>query len=160
MHIKHSVEIGVAVIDTAAPPLLAAEAALNGAFALAGMTEKVTAQLVVRMTGPLTRELLFAFTDKATGQPITHFYEELTQTLHVMTTDSDFSRFAHEHAGELGLDGRFSVAMRPLELETYHVYANSVPMSLGQQVKQLCNSQGSMLTALPDIRVLHDVGRL
>lgn len=42
------------------------------------MTEKVTAELVVRGTGPLTRALLIAFTDKATGQPITHFEEELT----------------------------------------------------------------------------------
>lgn len=62
------------------------------------MTEKVTAELVARETGPLTRELLIAFTDKATGQPITHFDEELTQELHVLATDSDFSSFVHEHA--------------------------------------------------------------
>lgn len=134
MHIKHPIEIGVAGTGTAALPSFAAEAALRGAFALPSMTEKVTAELVVRKTGLLTRELLFAFTNKATGQPITHFDEELTQKLHVMATDSDFSSFVHEHAGELGLDGRFRIAMRFPKPGTYHVYADAVPMSLGQQV--------------------------
>ncbi len=134
MHIKHLLEIGVAVTDTAALPSFAAEATLRGAFALSGMAEKVTAELVVRATGPLTRELLIAFTDKATGQPITHFDEELTQELHMLATDSDFSSLVHEHGGKPGLDGRVRVAMHFPKPGTYHVYADAVPMSLGQQV--------------------------
>lgn len=133
MHIKHFLAISTAAIGTAALPPSAA-AALKGTFALPSMTEKVTAELVVRETGPLTRELLIAFTDKATGQPITHFDEELTQELHVLATDSDFSSFVHEHADKLGLDGRFKVAMRFPKPGTYHVYADAVPMGLGQQV--------------------------
>lgn len=124
MHIKHLLAIGVAVIGTAALPSFAAEATLKGAFVLPGITEKVTAELGVRVTGPLTRELLIAFTDKATGQPITHFDEELTQELHILATDSDFSSFVHEDAGKLGLDGRFRVAMRFPKPGTYHVYAD------------------------------------
>ncbi|WP_416046768.1 hypothetical protein [Cupriavidus basilensis] len=130
MHIKHLLAIGVATIGTAALPLRAAEATRMSAFALPSMTEKVTAELVVRETGPLTREWLIAFTDKATGQPITHFGEEF----HVLATDSDFSNFAHEHAGKLGLDGRFRFALRFPTPGTYHVYADAVPMGLGQQV--------------------------
>ena len=122
MHIKHLLAIGVAVIGTAALPSFAAEATLKGAFVLPGITEKVTAELGVRVTGPLTRELLIAFTDKATGQPITHFDEELTQELHILATDSDFSSFVHEDAGKLGLDGRFRVAMRFPKSGTYHGY--------------------------------------
>lgn len=134
MQIKHILAIGVAVIGIAAPPSFAAEVTLKGVFAQPGMTQKVTAELVVRETGPLTRELLIAFTDKATGQPITHFKEELTQELHVLATNSDFSSFVHEHAGKLGLDGRFRVAMRFPKPGTYHVYADGMPMRFGQQV--------------------------
>jgi len=134
MHIKRLLAIGVAVIGTPALPSFAAGATLRGAFALPGMTEKVTAELVVRETGPLTRELRIAFADKTTGQPITHFDEELTQALHVLATDSGFSSFVHEHAGKPGLGGRFRVAMRFPKPGTCHVYADAVPRGLGQQV--------------------------
>lgn len=42
MHIEHLLEIGVAVIGTAALPSFAAETTLRGAFALPSMTEKAT----------------------------------------------------------------------------------------------------------------------
>lgn len=134
VNIKNLLAVGAAVAGTAALPSIAAEAPLKGVFALPGMTEKVTAELVVRETGPLTRELRIAFSDKATGQPIRQFDEELTQELHVLATDSDFSSFVHEHAGKRGEDGRFSVAMRFPKPGTYHVYADAVPKGLGQQV--------------------------
>ncbi|WP_198972397.1 hypothetical protein [Xylophilus sp. ASV27] len=123
-----------AVLAAAAAPSFAAQAALQGAFALPGVTGKATAELVVRETGPLTRELLIAFSDKATGRPITQFDQELTQELHVLGTDSGFSSFVHEHAARLGPDGRFRVAMRFPKPGTYHVYADAVPSGLGQQV--------------------------
>ncbi|QNK69161.1 hypothetical protein [Variovorax sp. PAMC26660] len=134
MSIKNLLAIGAAVIGTAALPSIAAQAPLKGTFALPGVTEKATAELVVRETGPLTRELLIAFTDKATGRPITQFDEELTQELHVLATDTDFSSFVHEHAGKRGADGRFSVAMRFPKPGTYHVYADAMSKGLGQQV--------------------------
>lgn len=134
MNIKHLLAIGATVAGTAALPSFAAQATLKGTFALPSVTEKVTAELVVRETGLLTRELLIAFTDKATGRPITQFDEELTQELHVLATDSDFSSFVHEHAGKRGSDGRFSVAMRFPKPGTYHVYADAMPKGLGQQV--------------------------
>ncbi|PWF40524.1 hypothetical protein [Massilia glaciei] len=134
MRIKHIIAVGVAMIGASAPPAFAAERILQGVFALPGTTEKVTAELVVRKAGPLTRELLIAFTDKATGRPITRFDEELTQQLHVLATDSAFSSFVHEHAGGLRPDGRFRVTLRFPKPGTYHVYADAVPKGLGQQV--------------------------
>jgi hypothetical protein len=100
-------------------PHLAPGTSFKGVFALPGTTEKVTAELVVRTVGPLARALSIAFTDKATGQPMTHFDEELSHELHVLATDSDFSSFMHEHADRLGPDGRFRVALhfpKPLSL--------------------------------------------
>lgn len=134
MNIKNALAIGAVAAGTAALPSIAAEAIVKGAFALPGVTEKVTSELVVRETGPLTRELLIAFSDKATGQPIKHFDEELTQELHVLATNSDFSSFVHEHASKRGADGRFSVAIRFPKPDTYHVYADVMPKGLGQQV--------------------------
>lgn len=133
MRTKHASD-GAAVTDAAALAAFAAQPTLKGKFALIRITEKVTAELVVRETGPLARELLITFTDKSTGLPITQFDEELTQQLHVLATDSDFSSFVHEHAGKAGVDGRFRVAMRFPKPATYHVYADAVPAGRGQQV--------------------------
>ena len=106
----------------------------EGVFALAGKTGKVTAELLSRTTGPLARELSIAFTDKATGQPITRFDEELSHELHVLATDSDFSSLVHEHADKPGHDGRFRVTLNFPKPGTYHVYADAVPAGIGQQV--------------------------
>lgn len=133
MNIKHLLLIG-AVLGTVALPSFAAKATLKGVFALPGMPEMVNAELEVMETGPLSRALLIAFTDKATGQPITGFDEELTQELHVLATDSDFSSFVHEHAGILEADRRFRVEMHFPKPGLYHVYADAVPTGYGQQV--------------------------
>ena len=115
-------------------PHPAPETGCKGVFALCGATEKVTAELRVRTTGPLARELSIAFADKASGKPIAQFDEELSHELHVLATDSDFSSFLHEHAAKLGHDGRFRVAMQFPKPGTYHVYADAVPTGIGQQV--------------------------
>jgi hypothetical protein len=133
MHIKHRSEPDREGMAPPAPHL-APETSFEGVFALPGTTEKVTAELVVRTAGPLARALSIAFTDKATGQPITHFDEALSHELHVLATDSDFSSFVHEHAGKLGPDGRFGVTMHFPKPGTYHVYADAVPTGMGQQV--------------------------
>lgn len=134
MNIKKHLATSAAVIGAAALPSIAAQVPLKGTFALPDVTEKVTAELVVRETGPLTRELMISFTNKATGQPITQFDEELTQELHMLATDSDFLTFVHEHGGKLGSDGNFNVAMHFPAPGIYHVYADAVPKGLGQQV--------------------------
>lgn len=134
MFIKQLLTFGVAAIGTAALPASAADAALKGAFALSGTTERVSAELSIEKTGALSRELLITFADKTTGKPIVHFDEELTQELHVLATDSTFSSFLHEHPGKAGPDGRFRVAMNFPKPGVYHVFADAVPTGLGQQV--------------------------
>lgn len=134
MFIKQLLTFGVAAIGTAALPSSASDAALKGAFALAGTTEKVSAELSMEKTGPLSRELLITFADKTTGKRIAHFDEELTQELHVLATDSNFSSFLHEHPGKVGPDGRFRVAMNFPRPGVYHVFADAVPTGMGQQV--------------------------
>lgn len=134
MDTKQVLTVGLAVLGAAAMPSMAAQESIKGTFALPGESEKAVGALIVKETGPLTRELSIAFTDKATGQPIVKFDEELTQRLHVLATDSDFSSFIHEHAAKPGADGRFKVAMKFPQPGTYYVYADAVPSGLGQQV--------------------------
>lgn len=134
MFIKQLLTFGVAAIGTAALPSSASDAALQGAFALSGTTEKVSAELSMEKTGPLSRELLITFADKTTGRRIAQFDEELTQQLHVLATDSNFSSFLHEHPGKVGPDGRFRVAMNFPRPGVYHVFADAVPTGMGQQV--------------------------
>ncbi len=124
----------LAVTGMAAQSSFAAETPLKGAFALPGTTEKVTAELTVRETGPLTRELVILFTDKATGQPVEQFDEELARELHLLATDSTFSTFIHEHPEKPGPDGRFRIEVRFPKAGLYHVYADVMPKGLGQQV--------------------------
>lgn len=135
MDVGHFLMAGAAAVTgIAEQPSIAAEATLRGAFALPGITEKVTAELTVRETGLLTRELVILFTDKATGQPVTLFDEELTRELHLLATDSVFSTFVHEHPEKPGPDGRFRIAVRFPKAGLYHVYADVTPKGLGQQV--------------------------
>lgn len=134
MLIKQLLTFGVAAIGTAALPLSASNDALNGTFALSGTAEKVTAELSIEEVGPLSRELLITFTDKTTGKRVVHFDAELSQELHVLATDSNFSSFLHEHPGKVGPDGRFRVAMNFPKPGVYHVFADAVPAGLGQQV--------------------------
>jgi len=137
MDVRHFLMAGaaaLAVTGMAAQPSFAAEAPLKGAFALPGITEKVTAKLIVRETGPLTRELAILFTDKATGQPVTEFDAELAHELHLLATDSSFSTFVHEHPEQAGPDGRFRIEVHFPKAGLYHVYADVMPKGLGQQV--------------------------
>lgn len=134
MDTKQVLTVGLAVLGAATMPSMAAQESIKGTFALPGESEKAVGALIVKETGPLTRELSIAFTDKATGQPIVQFDEELTQRLHVLAIDSHFTSFIHEHAAKLGADGRFKVAMKFPRSGTYYVYADAVPSGLGQQV--------------------------
>ncbi|MDQ0980839.1 hypothetical protein [Pseudomonas synxantha] len=134
MDTKKVLTVGLAVLGAATMPSMAAQESIKGTFALPGESERAVGALIVKETGPLTRELSIAFTDKATGQPIVQFDEELTQRLHVLATDSRFTSFIHEHAAKLGADGRFKVAMKFPRPGTYYVYADAVPSGLGQQV--------------------------
>jgi len=137
MDVRHFLVAGataLAVMGIAARPSFAAEAPLKGAFSLPGMTEKVTAELAVRETGPLMRELVIMFTNKATGQPVTQFDEELAREIHLLATDSSFATFVHEHPDKPEPDGRFRIEMRFPKAGLYHVYADVMPTGLGQQV--------------------------
>ncbi|MCC7635380.1 hypothetical protein [Stenotrophomonas rhizophila] len=156
MFIKQLLSFGVAAIGTAAMPALASDAVTQGIFALSGTAEKVTAELSMETTGPLSRELLITFADKTTGKRIVHFDEELTQQLHVLATDSDFSSFLHEHPGKAGPDGRFRVAMNFPRPGVYHVFADAVPTGLGQQVVRfdvsVASPPGAAATPAPSSR--------
>lgn len=124
----------VALLSWPAAAAPAAGASLTGTPALAGETAQVSGVLEVEETGPLTRRLELVMSSVETGEPITAFDPELTQELHVISVDSAFSTFIHEHAEQSTADGRFHVDMRFPEPGLYHVYTDAAPSGLGQQV--------------------------
>ena len=73
MDTKKVLTVGLAVLGAAAMPSMAAQEIKKGTFALPGESEKVVGELIVKETGPLTRELSIAFTDKATGRTMTTY---------------------------------------------------------------------------------------
>ena len=135
-HRKGRLLTGAAVALLAWPMAAApaAGASLTGTPALAGETVQVSGILDVEVTGPLTRRLELVMSSAETGEPITAFDKELTKELHVISVDSAFSTFIHEHAEKSGPDGSFHVDVRFPEPGLYHVYADAAPSDLGQQV--------------------------
>ncbi len=125
-------------------PAMAAETSVNGTFALPGAAEKASGTVTVRETGPLTRELVIGFADKATGKAITRFDEELTKKLHLLGTDAQFSTFIHEHAAKPESDGRLRVSVRFPKPGLYRLYADASPTGLGQQVVRFDVPVGSV----------------
>ena len=63
MDTKQVLTVGLAVLGAATMPSMAAQES-KGTFALPGESEKAVGALDRQETGPLTRELSIAFTDK------------------------------------------------------------------------------------------------
>ncbi len=129
-----SIAIGAAALLASAASLASAQQSVPGTFALAGAEPTVTAQLVATETGPLAATLELTFSDKATGDRIESFVEELTQELHLLAVDGTLSTLVHEHVKAASPDGTFTAPMQFPRPGTYHVYADAVPEGHGQQV--------------------------
>ncbi|WIJ26963.1 hypothetical protein [Devosia sp. RR2S18] len=113
---------------------MAQEQALEGTFALPNAEQEVSGEMVVRDTGPLSRELELSYSDLDTGAAIANFDVELTQELHVLATDSGLSHLVHEHVKAASADGIFTTELHFPEPGRYHIYTDAVPSGVGQQV--------------------------
>lgn len=119
---------------TAWPAIVAQEASVEGIFALPGATQSVAGEMVVRETGPLSREIELVYTDLATGEQIAEYDVELTQQLHILATDAGLTTLTHRHVAQASQDGTFSAELDFPKAGLYHIYTDAVPTGLGQQV--------------------------
>jgi hypothetical protein len=90
--------------------------------------------MAVTQTGPLSVKLELRLMDASTGAPIIKFAEELTQELHLLAVDASLARLVHEHVKTAAADGSFTARIEVPRPGLYHVYADTVPVGLSQQV--------------------------
>lgn len=122
------------VLCTGWPAIVAQEASVEGMFALPGATQSVAGEMVVRETGPLSREIKLVYTYLATGEQVAKYDVELTQQLHILATDAGLTTLTHRHVKQADQDGTFSAELDFPQAGLYHIYTDAVPTGLGQQV--------------------------
>ena len=76
------------------------------------------------------------------ARPATRYEVELSKRLHLIAISDDGRTFLHEHAERPGADGHFRVPMRFPRGGVWHLYADAVPVGLGQQVMRFGLDQG------------------
>jgi hypothetical protein len=104
-----------------------------GTFALAGGHARVEALL--SFTPVKSTEARFDLIETRPGddRPIREYDTEMTKKLHLIVVRDDFTTFMHVHP-MMGPDGHFRIDLRVPEIGAYHVYADTLPHGMGQQV--------------------------
>jgi hypothetical protein len=128
-----------------------AEAAtvIEGQNALAGATPKVTGTLTAIPAGQST-DLKLDVTLHQIGEtkPITKFDADLGKAMHVIAISEDMTVFIHHHVDHV-IDGHGQVRIRFPKAALYHIYVDSEPHSLGQQVERFDLPVGDAPAAPP-----------
>ena len=131
-------------------------AILQGVYALPDGQPKVAATLTATpksggavQPGTLVLDVAMARSDD--GRPITRFATELTKQIHLIAISDDFRTFLHEHGDKPDARGHFRVPMTFPRGGRWYVYADAVPLGLGQQVMRfdLDLGGGGALSAPP-----------
>ncbi len=112
----------------------AASAPLEGVNALPGIQTKVAGKLTAAPSRIGSEALDFVFMRTGGSKPILKYDVELTKQLHVIAISDDFKTFLHDHVTRVRKDGHFQLNMAFPRPGLYHIYANSTPTGLGQQV--------------------------
>jgi hypothetical protein len=123
-----------ALATIAGTAIFAAGATLEGTNALPNTQQSVMGKLVAMPGGGNSEILDFALIGVGDGKPITKYDVELTKQLHVIAISDDFTAFLHDHVTRVARDGHFRLNMAFPRPGLYHVYADSTPSGLGQQV--------------------------
>ena len=123
---------------------------VRGVFALAGATPKAESRLTVRYTGPTGALLDFFQWDRARGTPLTRYAVDMSKRMHVIVISDDFRHFEHVHP-EPEARGVFALRLDVPVQGGYHVYSDSVPIGLGQQVFRYDLQFGSAVSGPPDL---------
>jgi len=110
-------------------------ASVAGHFALDGVAQNTLRYIAlerVAKADALTRKIDLHMTTPD-GATIRRYDVEITKRLHLIIVSDDFRTFAHVHP-TLGRDGHFTLLQRFPKAGSYHVYGDTVPTALPQQV--------------------------
>ena len=128
--------LATAVLIAGAAGARAADA-IPGTPALAGAEAKVGGTLTATLApsgGPLALDLDIALTRAGSGEPVRRYEPELSKEMHVITVDDTLTSFVHEHVGHVPKDGHARLTVTFPTPGLWHVYVDTVPKGLGQQV--------------------------
>jgi hypothetical protein len=109
---------------------------VQGQNALAGAQPKVTGTLTAVPAGQPT-DLKLDVTLHQIGQtkPVTKFDSDLGKAMHIIAVSEDMTVFLHHHVDHV-IDGHGQVRIRFPKAGLYHIYVDSEPHTLGQQVQR------------------------
>jgi len=115
-------------LGAAAPPI-------SGTYALQRGAPKTNGYLrATPVAGrPLAYDLDFWATKPGSAKPIVAYSVDMTKLLHMIVVRSDFRTFGHIHP-TYAPDGHFHITYRFPGPGVYHVYADTDPTGVGQQV--------------------------
>jgi hypothetical protein len=133
---RHRVAGLVLTLALAAAIPARASTVIEGQNALAGATPKVVGTLTAIPAGQPT-DLKLDVMLHQTGQtkPVTKYDSDLGKAMHVIAISEDLSVFIHHHVDHV-IDGHGQVRIRFPKPGLYHVYVDSMPHGLGQQVER------------------------
>jgi hypothetical protein len=114
--------------------IFAAAATLEGTNALPSTQQSVTGKLFAAPGSGNSETLDFALMPVGEDKVITKYDVELTKQRDVIAISDDFTIFLHDHVTRAAKDGHFRLNMAFPQPGLYHVYADSTPSGLGQQV--------------------------
>ncbi len=112
----------------------AAAARIAGVGALPGVQTKVAGVLDAGVDKSGGETLDFVLTRVGATAPIKKYDVELTKQVHVIAVSDDFTTFIHRHVTRVAKDGHFRLTVAFPRPGLYHIYADSAPAGLGQQV--------------------------
>jgi hypothetical protein len=144
--------LAIFVLAVASCAGVARAASLRGTFALQHATPHSAARLDVTATAdPLAKRLVFTVASPGSQRPIDRYDVDMTKLMHVVIVSDDFTSFAHVHP-TFAPDGRFTIVHRFPGPGLFHVYADSVPHGIGQQVFRFDLQVGAARSNARDVR--------
>lgn len=126
--------IGGIALALGAATASAAPARIPGVNALPGVQTKVAGVLEADVDKKGGETLDFVLTRIGETAPFTKYNVELTKQAHVIAVSDDFTTFIHRHVTRVAKDGHFRLTIVFPRPGLYHIYADSAPAGLGQQV--------------------------
>jgi len=122
---------------------------IQGQNALAGAQPKVTGTLTAIAAGlPTDLKLDVVLTQPGQPKPVTKYDADLGKAMHIIAISEDLTVFIHHHVDHV-IDGHGQVRIRFPKPALYHIYVDSMPHTLGQQVQRFDLTVGDAPAALP-----------
>lgn len=107
---------------------------IQGQNALAGTEAKVGGTLTAIPAGqPVDLKLDIVLNQPGQAKPVAKYDADLGKAMHVIAISEDLGVFIHHHVDHV-IDGHGQVRIRFPKAALYHIYVDSVPHGLGQQV--------------------------